>query len=257
MHVLVDYLTLSCKSIPRDTVLQKLHLKEEECQRAKSYYGLDYALIYAGVKLHISQEMLIVDLSGKGCRALESLYDKKLDWIDFIHFFLREEGSHLARLDIAADDICPDGEKPLLNMKTIFRKVQRNRKEYICKSQKIFWTQGDEEAVYFGAASSDRRLRIYNKALERGVDHHWIRAEFQLRNEAALSGMLYDYLRFTVEGNQQGNTNQSRLTVCRFWRDFCQTATKIPGFYVAGAEYNLERHRDTGRQQLKDISAHS
>ncbi len=28
--------------------------------------------------------------------------------------------------------------------------------------------------------------------------------------------------------------------MCRFWRDFCQTATKIPGFFVAGAKYNLE-----------------
>ena len=61
----------------------------------------------------------------------------------------------------------------------VFSKVRN--KEYICKSRKVFWTQGCEEAIYFGSATSDRRLRIYNKAMERKVGYHWIRVEFQLR----------------------------------------------------------------------------
>ncbi len=35
--------------------------------------------------------------------------------------------------------------------------------------------------VYIGAPSSDFRIRIYDKALEQGVDGHWIRVELVMR----------------------------------------------------------------------------
>ena len=74
---------------------------------------------------------------------------------------------------------------------------------------------GDEEEVIFGASSSSTRLRIYNKALERGVAGPWVRVEFQLRDEAANSflanllaregrigetygGVLLNYLRYQL-----------------------------------------------------------
>lgn len=255
INVLVDYLTLSCRAFSVDDVFKKLKLAESDCTEIRSYYGLDTCYYYAGIKLHVSPEMLIVDMSGKGCRALESLHDKELNWIDFIYGFMCAEGSHMARLDIAIDDICEnEDETPVLNMKTLFRKA--SEREYICKSRRMVYMQGDEEAVYFGSSKSDRRLRIYNKALERKVNHHWIRAEFQLRNDSALSfymrafetgdigrtagGMLFDYLRFTTDVNTQDH-NQSRLNVSRFWIDFCRTTKKIPGFYIGGMEYNLDR----------------
>lgn len=118
---------------------------------------------------------------------------------------------------------------------------------------------GDEQVIYFGSTHSDRRLRIYNKAIERGVEEHWIRAEFQLRNDTALSfymralecgsigkayqGMMYDFLRFTREKNLPDiqDHNQSRLTVTRWWKAFCANAARIKGFYIGGLEYNMER----------------
>lgn len=41
------------------------------------------------------------------------------------------------------------------------------------------------ETIYFGAAESDERIRIYNKAKEQKVDKQWFRIEAQVRREKA------------------------------------------------------------------------
>lgn len=253
MNILVDYLTVSIKQMDVESVLKILHLEKTKMVSGYSrWLGNKYYL--GGISVHFG-EYIILEMSGSGCRLLESLYDNKLNWIDFIEQFLSLEGSHLARLDIACDDYPKDGEKPLLSFPTLFRHVQQDR--YVSLARFCTWHDGSEQAIYWGSPQSDRRLRIYNKALERGVDGHWIRAEFQLRNDCALSfymralecgsigtayqGMLYDFLRFTREVNHQGNTNQTRLNVTRWWKDFCGNAKRIKGFYVGGLEYNLEK----------------
>ncbi len=253
MNILVDYLTLSIRQIELAELLKILHLENLKMEEGYSRW-LGKRLYIGGISIHYG-EYIILEMSGHGCRFLESLYDIKLNWIDFIEQFLCLEGSHIARLDIACDDKAENGEKGILAFSTLFRHVMQRR--YISLSQYVVYSSGSEQSMYFGSPKSDRRLRIYNKAIERGVpDSHWIRAEFQLRNEAALSfymralecgsigqayqGMLFDYLRFTREVNEAGNNKQSRMTVTRWWRTFCGNAKKIKGFYVGGLEYNLE-----------------
>lgn len=253
MNILVDYLTLSIRKINLEDLLKILHLENVNMESGYSRW-LGKRLYSGGISIHYG-EYIILEMSGHGCRFLESLYDNKLNWIDFIEQFLSLEGSHIARLDIAGDDKPEDGEKGVLSFPTMFRHVMQRR--YISLSQYVVYSSGSEQSMYFGSPKSDRRLRIYNKAIERGVpDSHWIRAEFQLRNEAALSfymralecgsigqayhGMLFDYLRFTREVNDCDSKNQKRLNVTRWWRTFCGNAKKIKGFYVGGLEYNLE-----------------
>jgi len=253
MNILVDYLTLSIRQIELAELIKILHLENVNMESGYSRW-LGKRLYSGGISIHHG-EYIILEMSGHGCRFLESLYDNQLDWIDFIEQFLCLEGSHLARLDIACDDRPGNGEKGILSFSTIFRHVMQRR--YISLSRYVVHSGGSEESVYFGSPKSDRRLRIYNKAIERGIpDEHWIRAEFQLRNDAALSfymralecgsiglayqGMLFDYLRFTREVNDSEIKHQSRMTVTRWWRTFCGNAKKIKGFYVGGLEYNLE-----------------
>jgi len=253
VNILVDYLTISIRKMSLELLLEKLKLSTGEFESGYSRW-LGHKLYLGGISIHYG-EYIILEMSGHGCRFLESLYDNQLNWIDFIEQFLRLEGSHIARLDIACDDRPEDGGKGILSFSTMARHcIQR---KYISRStHKPFLQQLGEESIYFGSPKSDRRLRIYNKAMERGIDGHWIRAEFQLRNEAALSfymralelgsigqayqGMLFDFLRFTKEKNEADNTNRARLTVTRWWRTFCGNAKKIKGFYVGGLEYNLE-----------------
>lgn len=251
MNILVDYLTVSVKQMNLDDMFHILKIDASKMQKGYSrYVGSRYFL--GGISVHYG-DYIILEMSGSGCRLLESLYDNNLNWIDFIEQFLCLEGSHLARLDIACDDYPGVEEKALLSMPTLFRYCQQNR--YLSLARYCTWIDGAEQAIYFGSPKSDRRLRIYNKALERHTDGHWIRSEFQLRNDTALSffmralefgsigkayqGMLYDFLRFTREENK--GINQDRLHVTRWWKTFCGNAARIKGFYIGGLEYNMER----------------
>lgn len=251
MNILVDYLTVSIKQMELDEIFRILKLDASKMQKGYSrWLGQRYFL--GDISVHYG-DYIILEMSGSGCRLLESLYGNKLNWVDFIEQFLCLEGSHLARLDVACDDYPGQGEKPLLSYETMLRHCKENRK--LSLSRYCTWNGGSEQAIYFGSPKSDRRLRIYNKALERHVEGHWIRAEFQLRNDTALSfymralecgsigkayqGMLYDFLRFTREENK--GINQDRLHVTRWWKTFCANAARIKGFYVGGLEYNMER----------------
>lgn len=180
----------------------------------KSYYGLDTCFYYSGIKIHIGDDLVILDISGKGCRTLESEFD--WDWELFFNSLTHDltyrvdlsvtPKCHISRLDVACDVF--DSED--FTVSKIWDFVRRRK--YVCKSKRVVHGEGDEEWIYFGSAASDRRLRIYNKALEQGIpDQKWVRAEFQLRNDNALSfllnyfqnhsfsftyyGVMHDYLR--------------------------------------------------------------
>lgn len=248
----MDYLTVSIKKMKLNDLFKILKLDSKKMIEGYSrWLGKKYYL--GGISVHYG-DYIILEMTGSGCRLLESLYDNKLNWVDFIEQFLCLEGSHMARLDVAGDDYPSAEEKPLLSFDTMARHCFK--KQYVSKAtSKPKVTLLGEENIYFGSPQSDRRLRIYNKAMERGIDNHWIRVEFQLRNESALSfymralecgsigqayqGMLYDFLRFTREENDSEHTE--RLTVTRWWKTFCGNAKRIKGFYVGGLEYNMER----------------
>lgn len=274
-RILVDYLTLSVSMniFSVDDICKLIDIKRNDFTEIKSRLGLNNCLYYGGIKIHyheisedIKKPLIVLDMSGQGCRLLETVKkdDVKFNWIDFIEHFLSTEGSHLARLDIACDDKVESAdEKPLLSFPLMVKHIKERR--YISQANRKIYTDGDEQNIIFGAPSSDRRLRIYNKALERGFDGHWIRAEFQLRNESALSfymralersdigqayyGLLYAYLRFTKEVNEVDGRHCDRLTVTRWWKSFCNGAEKIKGFYLGGCEYNMQSLQDYIRNQ--------
>lgn len=272
MNILVDYCVISVKNksvFSLDSLCNFLKIKITECTHDRSYYGLDGCYYYCGIKLHYG-DFFIIDMSGQGCRTLETLYNHNLNWIDFINIFLQEEGSHLARLDIAGDDKPEIGEKPILSFKTMVRHVQREM--YITRAKRKIYIDGDEQDIVFGSPTSDRRLRIYNKALERGYNGHWIRCEFQLRNDTALSfyiralecgsigqayqGMLLHYLRFITEPNDDVH-HQDRKQTTRWWLKFCGNAKKIKGFYIGGLEYNMQSlERYLAKQVSSSLNAY-
>ena len=138
-------------------------------------------------------------------------------------------------------------------MQKIFKYIATDR--VICKAKFRTWTQGSEEHCYFGSPSSDRRVRIYNKALEQGrPEEHWIRAEMQMRDDAAVSfllsleaeglqigetyaGVLLNFLRFISEPVQ--GTHYDRAVVVRWWAKFLGTLRKLPVLHLPGDDYTL------------------
>lgn len=250
MDVLIDYLTLSDKEENIFNIMEAFGLTDAPFLTINGRYGWRKALFYRGVTIyHGGREDIGFNLSGKGCRTVEAARPG-FDWLGFLLLYLdkqRQGAGHISRLDIAADD-----HEGLLDMQKLFRYIATDR--YICKAKFRTWTQGSEEHCYFGSPSSATRLRVYNKALEQGVDGHWIRAEMQLRDEAAVSfllnleqtglsvgetyaGVLLNYLRFIREPVQ--GENYSRAAVVGWWVKFLGAMRKLPNLSMPAEEYSL------------------
>lgn len=298
-HLLVDYLTISFKFSTefksfmlkglsekeqieksslfqeyfRQWIFEKLHLPEDKMQNIKSRYGYLNCFYYDGIHVHIDEGILLLDMSGKGCRTCEDL-NKGFDWYIFIHQFdemIRFRNSagdpppvHLARLDIAYDDI---GNKTVTV--PLLQKYIRN-KYFVSRVNYVSCVDGThEQAVYFGSPKSDRRLRIYDKRMEQlgnEDDVPWVRYEFQLRNENALSfylnlcelkgdfskcyfGVLSDFVTFTNRSRLEVGQHSERLQPVKWWSALVGNVLKLGQLYLPGREYTLKSIQDYFNKQ--------
>lgn len=249
MNILIDYLRFTSKIHSLENLVDLLGLHKVNWEEGKARDGWLLHEYHGGMHLyHGGRDDIGVELSGSGCRMLESVNDDSFDWIGLFRYIVDQgDDMNVSRLDIAGDD-----KEELLSMKQLFRYTQGRK--YICKARRCVWLQGDEQEIIFGASSSSTRLRIYNKALERGVDGHWIRCEFQLRDEAADSfilnllqigeigetygGVLLNYLRYTTKSPDGCQNHHDRLDTVIWWDRFVKTARKIKNIKVGGLEYN-------------------
>lgn len=251
VEVLVDYLTFSNSAENLLWIIESLGLSDVKWTSMRGRYGWRDAIFYRGVTCYSGgRDDVGINLSGRGCRTVESC-KPGFDWLGYLSYLLSAEQSgdgHVSRLDIAADD--HDG---ILDMRKIYRYISTDR--YICKAKFRTWTQGSEEHCYFGSPSSDRRVRIYNKALEQGrPEEHWIRAEMQMRDDAAVSfllnlaqtregigetyaGVLLNFLRFVLEPVK--GHNYDKAVIVRWWSQFLGTLRKCPNLYMPGDDYTL------------------
>jgi hypothetical protein len=252
MDVLIDYLTVSIKTINYIDILEKMMIEENECtHRFSRYgrYGMLGCLFFNGISLHYGA-YCILEMSGGGCRTLETLQGDDFDWKAFIFYLMTGEG-HISRLDIACDDNLDD--EPKLDMLLMIRHAVEKR--YISNAQYVTFEGGSREEVQAGSPKSDKLLRIYNKAMERGYgpERHWIRCELQLRNDKAyqfwlhwavegmpigevLTGTLIKFFRFTDECYL--GKHASRLNVCIWWSSFLEDAEKLFDLKIGGLIYN-------------------
>lgn len=187
-------------------------------------------------------------MSGKGCRTFETFGNG-----DYEKLFKKCVESHpemnISRIDIAYDDF-----KGLLDMKTICRYTED--KNYVSPFSWYNVENGTPgSSVYFGAPSSDLRIRFYDKAREQKIIEpiHWVRCEIQLRRELAFNfvrdlvklgtdhigklfiGVLNNYLRF-LEPSE--DTNKQRRNTASWWLDFVGDLEKIRLYEKPGTEYN-------------------
>lgn len=258
MNALIDYLTMSSKIHNRENFIDYFGLRDVDWIETSGRYGWRDQIFYRGVHFYFggSRDDFCIELSGTGCRTIEEFSSNSFDWFSFFRMFDNDFVSgdcNISRLDIAADD-----SEGVLDFPTIFRFCNPRLKKYVCKASFCTRTDGSEEHIYFGSPSSDRRLRIYNKALEQGIDgEHWLRVEMQLRNKPALSflfnwfgtrdigrcysGVLRDYLRFTSKSSVRAarNNHQSRLEIVSWWDDFLGEVEALSQLYVDGGHYDL------------------
>ena len=264
----VDYikwlLGLDSKEIPWETTEKFRNGYPLQCywNGITISYGADDERYYKDPSKVRHDMGICVNLSGTGCRAFESYGHG--DWFRLLSYLFRDtdaiaEQQHkfkhynITRLDLAYDD-----HTGLLDMA---RMEQDTRDRYYVSRSKyaeIVWSDNQVDdiqgmTIQVGSDKSDVKIRIYNKAAERGFkDRHWVRCELQLRDERALSaahelldlkhigrtvsGILRNYLTFRVPTD---DTNRSRWPIVDYWDAVLLDMEKISLWIAPGEPYNL------------------
>ena len=256
--ILIDWITFSSKIWSVADLKALIGLVDQTWELAEyGRYGYKRREFFNGVSImyegRLNQEGIddmgvCVEISGQGCRALETFGN--VDWLWLMHHLSAEENEfNISRLDLAYDDHTGVLDKLQLKLDT-------DDGNFLAKTRKWKIEYGSDEgfSIYHGSKDSLVLIRIYDKAAERGLldGTHWIRVEIQLRNENAFgagnaisageslggvySGILRNYLTYRVEIN---DSNKSRWPIAEYWLALIQGAERIHIAAKPGVEYNI------------------
>ena len=228
------------------------------------YYGADDGRFYKDPSKARPDMGICVNLSGTGCRAFETYGHG--NWFSLLSelFTLRPSGwrrkkdgtpfsYHITRLDLAYDD-----HEGLFDLYVIRSHAEDRLYRGKCKYSENTFSDDQNKDIQgltcqFGHNSSDIKVRIYDKAAERGFkDRHWVRCEIQLRDDLAsnaaselirlndigktVSGILRNYLMFVIPSN---DSNKSRWPVALWWEIILENMDRIKLWSSPGQIYNL------------------
>ena len=266
-QVLVDWLTFSVKEQdPAKVIREYLGLDPELFQDAG--YGLlgynrvlrfsDICVCYEPRENDFFRDMgVCVSMSGNGCRAFETMSKLTQAGQDSVfptlfQLLAADETANVSRIDIACDD-----RKGFLNMEEIVEKVQANEINSRMTKRSVIvsfdGTQRSGSTIYLGAPSSDFRVRIYDKALEEGVDGHWIRVELVMRHKNAAafveqmnSAPSVGKLAAQVVNDKfsfidRDDSNITRCTVCGWWQSFVDELESVRLVARCVVQHSVER----------------
>lgn len=249
--VLIDWLSFTSKIDDVMSVMDLLGFEPSAFQTIKGMHGYRDREYYDGLSIHYGgRDEVWVEMSGQGCRVFESYGHG--DWLRLFAVLMMDDAYHITRLDVAYDD-----HEGLLDISRIAADCEAGN----FVSRWRWWSvvkSSDGIAVYHGSPKSDARLRIYDKAAEKGREEHWIRVELQLRDDRAgefirqsldkplgelFSGVLAQYIRYVVPN--EADSNNRRWETADYWAAFLGDAQRISLYVAPGVEYNfsnLERY---------------
>ena len=263
----MDWLTFSVKEQdPAKVIREYLGLDPELFQDAG--YGLlgynrvlrfsDICVCYEPRENDFFRDMgVCVSMSGNGCRAFETMSKLTQAGQDSVfptlfQLLAADETANVSRIDIACDD-----RKGFLNMEEIVEKVQANEINSRMTKRSVIvsfdGTQRSGSTIYLGAPSSDFRVRIYDKALEEGVDGHWIRVELVMRHKNAAafveqmnSAPSVGKLAAQVVNDkfsfiERDDSNITRCTVCGWWQSFVDELESVRLVARCVIQHSVER----------------
>lgn len=251
--ILIDWFTCVFKHIDFHGVIDLLGLTGASFEKSdRGLRGYPERLMFNGINILYggSVEMgVCLDMSGQGCRCFESY--TRYHWTDLLRYCLgaADDGdAHITRFDLAFDD-----HTGILDMQRILDDTDDGN--YTSKSRWWMVEYGSEgSCVYFGSPKSNHRIRIYDKAAERGYtdDTHWIRVEMQMRDTnasecirkcldtldvgAVFCGVLHNYLVFR---NGSDDSNKSRWLITDYWEELLNGVARISLWVSPGTEYNV------------------
>lgn len=199
--------------------------------------GLGYKdqLINNNVRLYFNGNKgmgICTSISGKGCRYMESQGQNLWSLV----FRLAQS----AKINITRLDLALDTDVKLIDK--IRKKI--DKKEYISKSRSVSYIcksgakSTRTETIYIGSRSSDLMIRIYDKAIEQGLEEiDWERWEIVLKKDKikeaipllkkdisqTFKNILFTYFRPVKEIL----SNKSRSKVCPWYLKFLGEVEKI------------------------------
>ena len=273
VEVLIDWLTFTVHGTddPAAVIRDKLGMDPDLFQLASSVLSgysaeqrfSDIHVCYGGetrvnrttgeVCFDSERMGVCVSMSGNGCRTFENLSHLKpenvqgqtenisLPFCSLFQTIAADENIHATRLDVACDD-----KHGYLDKEKLFDCYYNDALN--TRSTKWNWIEGKAGrkgrdtgfTFYVGSASSDFRLRIYDKAAQQNLDQHWIRCEMKMKDahadafikQAAVSGasvgeLAAEVLNDKVAFVELDDSNISRCTVCSWWSDFVSTVKSV------------------------------
>ena len=260
LNACIDWLQVTFKNeILLTKILDLIGMQRKDFFQSSGMYGYSKGLYHEGITIlyraHSNEMGIHLQISGTGCRILEQR--EGFNWVDFlkrIHEYSQDEQIeiNISRLDIALDD-----QQGIFSIKEVIKKVKRGeltskfKKAIRIETIDIETGKSEGNTVYFGRASSNIRIRMYEKNHEikykykdLNIDEKevWNRIELQLRNERAMKmflilvnkddhnfakevkGVLSSYLQFR---NRRTDKNKSRWPIWRKWEKFIGEVEKI------------------------------
>ncbi len=225
-----------------DIIDQYLNLEVKYFQQCNGIYGYKSCQQYQNIRVLYDGPELMgihVQISGKGCRYLESL--DNFDWNRFLGNLVYL-GVKFTRIDVAIDQQnyfdCDRIQRYLKTDRvcTRFRKYGETSTSYIGSSELCGKT------IYFGSRKSEIFIRFYDKGLESDGQIEGTRLEIVLRDGKAnefvfqylnrdnfynlsylTSKVINYYLRFI----KCDSTRKERSSVANWWFDFVNTVEKL------------------------------
>lgn len=281
---LIDWLTVVCHGCTLDDVLDLIGMNnagvpwEIQEKFMNGYpmrcsfngitimYGADEERYYKDPSKARKDMGICLNFSGTGCRTFETYGHG--DWFRlFSEFFtIRDSGwrekkdgtkfsYNITRVDLAFDD-----HTGILDIYRIEDDLKLRYYTSKSKYAESTWSDNQDSdiqglSLQVGADSSDIKIRIYDKAAERGFkDRHWIRVELQLRDDratAAVSSMLAQkHIGNTVRGilanylifrEPAEDSNKSRWPVAEYWNNLLDGMAAISLWQSPGEEYNISK----------------
>lgn len=260
--LLVDWLTFSTCIWSESDLIDMLQLNDVAWEDKDGFrYGYRHLKTYGGMTIlsdgHQENMGICVEFSGQGCRSFESFSD--LGWMQLFQMLMSEYNEfRVSRIDLAFDD-----HTGILDLEQMLYDTDEHR----YRSRSRWWKVeygSTGTTIYHGSPQSKIRVRIYDKALERGLTDgtHWVRVELMLRDYNAVgainsiletgelgktfSGILSNYLVYCEESD---DSNRSRWPVADYWAKLLEGATAIHIAVRAGVEYNVFRLQSYLRDQ--------
>ena len=267
--ILIDWFAMSYRypgTTPYD-IINSLHFKKEYEDQIRfinmpGRYMYRDRVSFGNIHIYYNninadKDYPMLEMSGQGCREFETFSSLKFD--DLFEMSKDTENYHVTRLDVAYDD--HNGifdinqiKKDYLNRYWVSNSTKGRVTVDVSREKDKDGNYINGVSIMTGTKSSDMYMRIYDKAVERGIKdgRHWVRCELVLKQDRAVKfikneeeigkkfrGVIYNYFRFVTPSRT--DTNQRRWKERDYWKKFLEDAEKIRVYTPKDIDYNLSR----------------